>query len=291
MQQMRASQETQMTKLYERMDRTEAKMCSMEEETRNTLTVMESKLETYELSDPSADAVARDKIAKLENTIREQLAGVSQNIENLSSTSATRPPPTAAASSSSPGQEYETLVIIGGLQQETPKGEVERIWVESIQPRVAEAVDLTGATFEPPYLLSSVLHLRCSTPAQAKSTIAFIRKHQPRIPFGTAQLSIYATIQKPREIKDNNRTLLQSAETLQKYLQPHIKAVPSYEAVCWRSSSVVLSNHRVCNVTRDANNNNALKITFFPNWYSSDMFVNTAAVIERSVKKLLSPDE
>lgn len=71
MQQMRASQETQMTRLCERMDHTEARMCSMEEDTKNRLSAMESKLETFELNDPSADVVARDKITKLENTMPE----------------------------------------------------------------------------------------------------------------------------------------------------------------------------------------------------------------------------
>lgn len=181
-------------------------------------------------------------------------------------------------------------MISGGFPQVTPKGEVEILWAENLQPQVAAAVDLTGVAFESPFKLSSILHLRCAAPAQATQTIAYVRKVQPRIPYGTSLFSIYATIQKPKDIKTNHRFLFRSAETLQKYLQPHIKSVVPYEAVCWRSSNIILANRRICKVTRGISDNE-LKITFFPSWYSSDMFVNPAAVIEQSVKKLLDADQ
>lgn len=76
MQQMRSSQEAQMTKLYDRMDLAERKMNHMEEETRTRMSAMEAKLEGIELSDLGADKVAREQITRLESTVREQLTGM-----------------------------------------------------------------------------------------------------------------------------------------------------------------------------------------------------------------------
>lgn len=62
----------------------------MEETTRSRFSVIESKRETMELNEPGADVMARDQIAKLETSVREQLAGVSKKLETFAAAT-TRP--------------------------------------------------------------------------------------------------------------------------------------------------------------------------------------------------------
>lgn len=75
-------------------------------------------------------------------------------------------------------------------------------------------------------------------------------------------------------------------QSLQRYLHPSVAAqVPiNSVCVCWKNSTVVVQHRPICKIT--LSDDGVFTIDFIPNWLIAGTFVNTAAVVEVSVKGL-----
>lgn len=135
---------------------------------------------------------------------------------------------TARTSSSSTGFN-DTVVIVGGFPQETPRGALEAVWTNDLQNLKANQLDISGIHVEASYLLSSSLQARCVSASQARSLVNLTRRLAPNITFNNAHIQIYATIQKPKEFREKNGVLLRTAEYLQTNLFGGLGRVENYK--------------------------------------------------------------
>lgn len=162
---------------------------------------------------------------------------------------------------------------------------MEQAWARHMQQQVGEKMSIHGISVEAPFLLSSAPQARCCSQSQARSLVSVVRQLQPSFDFMGSKVNIYATLQKPNNIKEKNKLLLRTAEKLQSFLHPAIAARPLFKCICWKSSNVVIQDRRICNITR--NDDATYHFDFAPNWFDARIFVNTAKVVEQAVRNQL----
>lgn len=149
---------------------------------------------------------------------------------------------------------------------------------------IAGKMDLTDMRVEASYLLSSSLQARCASALQARSLVNTVRQLAPKINFNGHTIQIYATIQKPKEVREKNGVLLRSAEYLQTNLFEAFGKVENYKCVCWRSSTLVVHNRRIAKITRhDAGN---YEVAFQNGWHDPNIFKTPAADMEAAVRNI-----
>lgn len=149
-------------------------------------------------------------------------------------------------------------------------------------------MDMRGMYIEAPFLLSSALQARCASASQARQLVATIRRLSPSVPFMQSTVNLYATLQTPKEIKEKDKMLLKATENLQKFLQPSVAAQPPFKCICWKSSTVVIQDRRICKVTRA--DDGRFTFDFMRNWFDVRTFINTEEIVMKSVSDLVDAD-
>lgn len=298
--QMQLSQDAALHSVNTRLGDTERRLANMEETTSARMNALENKMDTLELAE-GGDVAARDRLDKLEKSVTTQMMTMGKRLEDYAkkaaaAAAATNTSAAASSSASTPASVSQartqlfdgTVVIVGGFPQETPRTPMEQAWTSKIKPLVEPHMDLRGMYIEAPFLLSSALQARCASASQARQLVATIRRLSPVIPFGQVSVNLYATLQKPKEIKEKNKMLLKATENMQKHLHPSVPAQPPYKCICWKSSTIVIQDRRVCRVTRS--DDGKFTFDFVPNWFSAQTFNSAEEIVRKSVTDLVDSE-
>lgn len=100
-------------------------------------------------------------------------------------------------------------------------------------------------------MLSSVLFARCPDASPALSFMSLIRRLSLSAKIKGVDYNIWATLQKPKEVKARNRRLMKFAAYLNDFLCVDVPQTETWKCVCvcWSSGTLILSDTRVCRGT------------------------------------------
>lgn len=76
-----------------------------------------------------------------------------------------------------------------------------------------------------------------------------MRQKDYHVQVNGARLRIWATLQKPKDVRDRNKKLLRLASVVQGHLRYKSMIVEDFKVICWRSSSIVVAGRKVLTLT------------------------------------------
>lgn len=183
------------------------------------------------------------------------------------------------------GQVAGDVVQVQGFQRETPQGVIMKVYNKVIKPRLDSRFDMSPWDVRSPYMLSSQLHIKCSSPVQARQVVAALREAPLRCKAQGADVELYANLQKTQTQKDRSRRLMRMTAKILSFSTTTAKTTPTWKLVCWRSASIVVDNFRILKL--DMNNKD---ITMSDGWWSSERFTSAQATIETAIRETLEED-
>lgn len=195
LQTMQRQQAAALQGLTERIQGTETKLTDMQIQTAAKFENIEAQLN--EVRTEARKNSNDDRMAKLEKNMADKMQKRSVRLDEYAARPAA--PPTSAAPSTLSFD--DTVVIIGGFPQETPRLALEAAWTNDLQNLIAAHIYVTNIRVEASYVLSSSLQARCSSSLQARSLVNVVRRLEPQITFNNATIQIYATVKKPKAIR------------------------------------------------------------------------------------------
>lgn len=272
---MQDSQSTPLRQLNTRLGEAEVRIARVEDATIARLDNVEAKLESMELSE-GADISARARITELEATIRK----MDQLFKHIQSNA------TAASSSTSlaaPRMD-DNLVILGGFKRETPRGQLEEVWARQLLKEIEKNVDLRGYEAFCPYMLSSVLFARCPDSSSARSLVSLVRRLNLTAKIKGINYNIWATLQKPKEVKPLESAPVEVGGVLEGFLGADVPQTENWKCVCWSSGTIILNDTRVCKVSHTGG---LYELKFCDEWYDNKTFRSGASAIEEGAHKIM----
>lgn len=176
-------------------------------------------------------------------------------------------------------------VVIGGFKRDTPKGQIIKTYERILQGRMQQRFgDMFSWEVCCPYLLSSVLFIRCPSAALARQAVNYLRSVQMRFKLGSEEITLWTTLQNSKDLKDRSRRLMRMASCLQGHFAAAAPQVETYKLVCWRSGSIVAFDQRVAQL-KDS------QLTFFDGWHRSNRYTEQGRkVIEKQLLDTLNAD-
>lgn len=186
--------------------------------------------------------------------------------------------PASSSSSSALGgasTSPDEVVVLGGFHRNTPRQIVEtslRPVVRAMHDRINGEIKVAP---QAPYLLGSCGHLRLHRDL-AHRVLQEIRSRDYFMTVNGERLKVWATLQKPREIRERSKKLIRMAAVLQASLRSPDQVQENYKVVCWRSSSVVILGRKVCSL-----NDNTVSIE--ADWYDPNLWTTTKEALEQSL--------
>lgn len=160
LQTMQKQQAAALQGLAARIQGTETRLDTMQNQTAAKFDSIEKQLNEVRAE---AKKKSNDRITSLEKSMTDKMQKLTVRMDEY----AARPTATTSPAPSTSNFD-DTVVIIGGIPQETPRGALEAAWTNDIQNLVAAHIDLTHIRVEASYLLSSSLQARCSSSSQAR---------------------------------------------------------------------------------------------------------------------------
>lgn len=152
--------------------------------------------------------------------------------------------------------------MIGGFRRDPPKAHILKVREKVLQPRLVENFDdMSGLEAYCPYLLSSVLFLRCGSPREARAAVGFLRASSLRVKLNNEELSLWFTLQKTKEQKDRSKRLMRMAACVQANFLGNITPTETFKFVCWKSGSIVALDMRIAKLVFE-------KVSFFDDWWA-----------------------
>lgn len=136
-----------------------------------------------------------------------------------------------------------------------------------------------------PYILSSQLHIKCSSAVQARQVVAALGEQPLECKIQGFDLELYVNLHKTPAQKDRSRRLMRMTAKIQSFSTTTAKTTPTWQLLCWRSASIVVDNFRVLKLTIDNRD-----ISFSEGWWSSDRFTSAQATIEAAIRETLEED-
>lgn len=113
-------------------------------------------------------------------------------------------------------------------------------------------------------VLASQLWACRSDFSQAPALLATLRRLAISFDAEDQRITVWGTLQKPRDLRERNRRLLRVTGCLIQHLAPGIVADQPLKNVCWRSGSIVISSKRIVRVTKQQDD------TFLSRWSAAD---------------------
>lgn len=242
---------------------------------------LNEKIDNMELSGVAqADPSMETRLKSMEEEMARRLALLEQEMIKKGPPEEPErrgPPPPSAGESDT--------VVIGGFKRDTPKGQIikvyERVIMSHLQRRF---VDLSSWEVYCPYLLSSVLLIRCPSASLARQAVSFLRGTPLRCKLGSEDISLWTTLQKNREQKDRSRRLMRMAAALQALFVPDAPQQETYKLVCWKSGTIVAFDRRVAQLRDET-------VTFFDDWHSTTRYSEPDKnIIVQQLKDILAAD-
>lgn len=176
-------------------------------------------------------------------------------------------------------------VVVGGFKRDTPKGHIIKTYERIPQSRMQQRFgDLSSWEVYCPYLLSSVLFIRCPSAAFTRQAVNFLRCIQMRFKLGSEEITLWTTLQTSKDQKDRSRRLMRMAACRQGHFIATTPRVETYKLICWQSGSIVAFDQRVAQL-RDS------QLTFYDGWHRSDRYTEQdKKVIEKQLHDILNAD-
>lgn len=263
---MQAQQALAMQGLVSRLAQTESRIENLEGTTTRRFTELETRA-------AGEDRAAATRVRTLEENMNSKIAELSAKMERIATSAAAAQSSTTAVHTRG-DDGLEATVVLGGWPQETPRGAIEDSFRQHALPAIQADM--------------SSLQAKCSSPSQARSLVAAVRRLQISFPFQSGRINMYATLQKPREIREKNRALMKLASTLQEGMTQGLPRAETWRCVCWASSSIVIADCRILKLTRNADG--CYTVTFIENWYSPRIFSTPKEELESRVKGWFEAD-
>lgn len=217
-----------------------------------------------------------DKLQNLVENNQKDMVDMNKRLE--ARPAATTTSATSSSTGSSANLGTDEVIILGGFNHNTPRAVIE----QTLRPLVKNISDsdLAGEVRvapQAPYLLGSCGDLRLRRDL-AHRLMQATRQKDYLVQVCGVKLCMWATVQKPKDVRDRNKKLIKLADIVQSHLRDQCTIVENLKVICRRSVSVVVAGRKILSVVDG-------QTSMKPNWFDDKIWETPQSNIEGELMK------